>query len=115
DHAETLHNSNVFRGDLVFTHAGTIGQVTCIPEESKVDRYVISQRQFYLRPHKKKLSSSWLLYYFKSHDGQHALLANTSSTGVPSISRPVSYVKTIRVVVPPETIDHIFAGVVGRL
>ena len=35
DHADRLANATVQRGDVVFTHAGNIGQVACIPPESK--------------------------------------------------------------------------------
>ena len=46
-HAQRLANANVERGDVIFTHAGNIGQVAYIPKRSRFDRYVISQRQFY--------------------------------------------------------------------
>ena len=49
EHAQRLANANVMRGDIVFTHAGNIGQAAYIPQNSKFDHYVISQRQFYLR------------------------------------------------------------------
>jgi len=81
-HAEELKNSNVFRGDIIFTHAGNIGQVAYIPETSQYERYVISQRQFYLRCDLTKISPLFVIYFFKTPQGQHALLANTSSTGV---------------------------------
>lgn len=100
EHAERLRNSNVFRGDIVFTHAGNIGQVAYIPDTSCYERYVISQRQFYMRCDLTKTSPLFIVYYFKSPVGQHRLLANTSSTGVPSIAQPVSYLKTIRLRVP---------------
>ena len=42
DHAQKLKNSNVFRGDIVFTHAGTIGQVSLVPETSLFEKYTPS-------------------------------------------------------------------------
>ena len=108
DHAEKLKRSNVFRGDIIFTHAGSIGQVSLIPPESKYDRYVISQRQFYLRCDLEKTSSLYLTYFFRSHDGQHVLLANASQVGVPSLARPSSYLKSIRVINPDKTILNLF-------
>jgi len=44
EHADRLKNANIKRGDIIFTHAGNIGQVAYVPEDSKFDRYVISQR-----------------------------------------------------------------------
>ncbi|MDW6180720.1 restriction endonuclease subunit S [Escherichia coli] len=53
EHADKLKSSNVFSEDIIFTHAGSIGQVSIIPEFSEYERYVISQRQFFLRADKK--------------------------------------------------------------
>jgi len=115
DHADKLKNSNVYRGDVIFTHAGNIGQVAYIPENSKYERYIISQRQFYMRCNLKKVLPGFVTYYFKSPEGRHKLLANTSSTGVPSISRPVSYLRTIEVPVPPLPEQRAIAHILGSL
>lgn len=112
DHAEKLRNSNVFRGDIIFTHAGNIGQVAYIPETSRYERYIISQRQFYMRSDLTKTSPFFMVYFFKTPQGQQKLLANTSSTGVPSISQPVSYLKTIRLSVPPKPLIDAFDKIV---
>ncbi len=101
EHADRLKRSNVQRGDVVFTHAGSIGQVAYIPESSKYQRYIISQRQFYLRCNRSLISPFYILLYFKTPEGQHRLLANTSSTGVPSISQPVTYLRQLKILVPP--------------
>ena len=111
-HADKLRNSNVFRGDIIFTHAGNIGQTAYVPETSQYERYVISQRQFYLRCDLTKISPLFVVHFFKTPGGQHALLANTSSTGVPSISQPVSYLKTIKLVIPPRSSLNAFHRIV---
>ncbi|KXK57894.1 MAG: EcoKI restriction-modification system protein HsdS [Chlorobi bacterium OLB7] len=100
EHADSLKNANVQRGDVIFTHAGNIGQVAFIPNHSKYQRYVISQRQFYLRCDTSLILPEFVVYYFKSPEGQHKLLANANQVGVPSIARPSSYLKTIEVPVP---------------
>ena len=91
EHASRLKRSNVQRGDVIFTHAGSIGQVAYIPEASRYERYIVSQRQFYMRCNRALVSPFYITSYFKTPEGQHRLLANTSSTGVPSISQPVTY------------------------
>ena len=111
EHADKLKRCNVQRGDVVFTHAGSIGQVAYIPETSRYERYVISQRQFYMRCDKKIMSPLFIVSYFKTSEGQHRLLANTSSTGVPSISQPVSYLRGLQIVVPPEFLLHTFDSI----
>ena len=112
EHADKLCKANVYRGDVVFTHAGSIGQVAWVPESSKYERYVISQRQFYMRCDLAKVSPSYVVYYFSSPEGQHKLLANTSSSGVPSISRPVTYLRSIQMPVPPRRVLDEFESVV---
>lgn len=100
EHADKLKNANVKRGDVIFTHAGNIGAVAFIPENSKYDRYMLSQRQFYLRCNKEKLLPEYITYYFKSPLGQKQLLANASSVGVPSIARPVTNLRSIEIEIP---------------
>jgi type I restriction enzyme, S subunit len=108
EHALKLKNSCVYRGDIIFTHAGNIGQVSLIPAESAYEKYMISQRQFYMRPDNNKINSSYLVYYFHSHDGQYKLLSNASQTGVPSIARPSTHLKGISLITPDMTVQDIF-------
>lgn len=115
EHAEKMKNSNVFRGDVIFTHAGNIGQVAYIPHDSEYERYVISQRQFYLRCDRSKADPVFIAYYFHGREGQHKLLANASQTGVPSIARPSSYLKTIELPLPPLQEQREIVEVLGGL
>lgn len=101
EHAERLKNSIVFPHDLVFTHAGNIGQVAMIPDGCKYDRYVLSQRQFYLRCDETKVVPEFLLMFFHSASGQHELLSYANQTGVPSIAQPASNLKKIPFKCPP--------------
>ena len=112
DHADRLRNSNVYKGDIVFTHAGNIGQVSYIPESAKFNRYILSQRQFYMRCDREKISPIFMIYFFKLPEGQHKLLANTSSTGVPSISRPVTNLKSIEFCLPSKPVIDAFEKIV---
>ena len=115
EHAQRLANANVRRGDVIFTHAGNIGQVAYIPETSRFERYVISQRQFYLRCDCSKAIPEYVARYFTSAEGQHQLLANTSQVGVPSIAQPVSYLRTLRIPVPPLSEQRAIAHILGTL
>ncbi|MBD2768541.1 restriction endonuclease subunit S [Hymenobacter sp. BT664] len=103
EHAQQLNKAAVQRGDIVFTHAGSIGQVALIPNASQYDRYILSQRQFFLRPDTTVTSANYLIYHFSSDAGQHQILANTSSSGVPSIARPVSYLRSIKMLSPDKS------------
>ena len=101
EHAERLKNSIVYPHDLIFTHAGNIGQVAMIPDGCKYDRYVLSQRQFYLRCDATKVVPEFLLMFFHSASGQHELLSYANQTGVPSIAQPASNLKKIPFKCPP--------------
>lgn len=115
EHADKLKNANVFRGDVIFTHAGNIGNVSYIPEDSLYDRYVLSQRQFYMRCNTNSVIPEFIVYYFKTSFGQHQLLANTSSTGVPSIAQPVSYLRRLVIPIPPLAEQRAIAHILGTL
>ncbi len=101
EHAQKLANANVKQGDIVFTHRGNIGQVAYISNDSKFEKYIISQSQFYLRCDESKAIPEYIARFFKSAEGQHKLLANASQVGVPSIARPVTYLRTVEVYLPP--------------
>jgi type I restriction enzyme S subunit len=115
EHAEKLSNSNVFRHDVIFTHAGTIGQVSYIPDTSKFEKYIISQRQFYLRCNPKKLDYKYITYYFKSPYGQYLIDSNTNQTGVPSIAQPATFLKNAEILLPPLPEQKAIAGVLSSL
>lgn len=101
EHAERLKNSIVFPHDLIFTHAGNIGQVAMIPDNCKYDHYILSQRQFYLRCDENQVLPEFLLMFFHSASGQHELLSYANQTGVPSIAQPASNLKKIPFKCPP--------------
>lgn len=115
EHANRLKNSIVVRGDVIFTHAGNIGQVAFVPTDSEYERYVLSQRQFFLRPDTNIALPEFITYFFKSPVGQHILLSNRSQTGVPSISRPVSFLRTVKVPIPELSEQEKIVGVLSVL
>ena len=100
EHAQRLKNSIVYPKDIVFTHAGNIGQVAMIPEGCDHPYYMISQRQFYMRCDENKIIPELVLFFFHSREGKGKLLANANSTGVPSIAQPSSHLKNIEMPMP---------------
>ena len=112
--ADELRNANAFPGDIVITHRGTLGQVGLIPEASRFPRYVVSQSQMLLSV-APGATPRYLYDYLRSARGQHALLANTSQTGVPAIARPTASVRAIRFVLPRLEVLAAFDALVGPL
>ena len=98
--ATSLGKANAYRGDIVITHRGTLGQIVYIPQNSKYERYVISQSQFRVRCNDKVLPE-FLVYFFHSRLGQHKLLSNASQVGVPSLARPTSTFQKLTISIPP--------------
>ena len=102
--ADSLNKANAHRGDIVITHRGTLGQIVFIPQDSRYDRYVISQSQFRVRCNDKVLHE-YLVYYFHTPIGQHKLLSNASQVGVPALARPSSTFQQIEVELPELSIQ----------
>ena len=101
EHAQRLKNSLVYPKDIVFTHAGNIGQVAMIPDDCRYPMYVLSQRQFYLRCDTEKAIPEYVVLFFHSKQGQHELLSYANQTGVPSIAQPATNLKKIPLKLPP--------------
>lgn len=97
--ADSLKKANAYRGDVVITHRGTLGQIVYIPKTSKYERYVISQSQFRVRCNERVLPE-YLVFYFHTAIGQHKLLSNASQVGVPALARPSSTFQQIEIEIP---------------
>ena len=112
--ADSLNKANAHRGDIVITHRGTLGQIAFIPQDSRYDRYVISQSQFRVRCNDKVLPE-YLVYYFHTPIGQHKLLSNASQVGVPALARPSSTFQQIEVVLPELNIQKRVVEIISTI
>ena len=105
DKADSLGRANAHRGDVIITHRGTLGQIAFIPQDSKHERYVISQSQFRVRCNEKILPE-YLVYYFHTKEGQYKLLSNASQVGVPALARATTTFQEIEIEVPSLETQH---------
>ena len=80
--ADSLNKANAHRGDIVITHRGTLGQIVFIPQDSKYDRYVISQSQFRVRCNDKVLPE-YLVYYYILTPGRYVGVEEQEDNGEP--------------------------------
>ena len=98
--ADSLGRAIAYRGDVVITHRGTLGQIVYIPKSSLFERYVISQSQFRLKLKTDIVRPDYFVYYFHTPLGQHKILMNASQVGVPALARPTSTFKNVTISIP---------------
>ena len=65
--------------DLVFTAAGTLGQVAIVPFKRKYEKYIISNKQLRARLDKKKVIPLFAFYWFQSK--KMVAFVNVRNTG----------------------------------
>jgi len=84
--------------DLVFTAAGTLGQIAIIPPKRKFDKYIISNKQLRARIDKNLMVPLFAFYWFQSKKMvEYINLRNTGST-IPLIN--LSVLKSLPIPVP---------------
>lgn len=112
--ADSLKKANAYKGDVVITHRGTLGQIVYISQTAQRDRYVISQSQFRVKCNKKVLPE-YFVYYFHTPIGQHKLLSNASQVGVPALARPSSTFQKIEIEIPDLETQKKVVKLIGSL
>jgi type I restriction enzyme S subunit len=99
DKADQLRSNLAFRGDLLFTQRGTLGQVGLIPEDSRYDRYVVSQSQMKLTVDTTRVDARFVYQYFRLPSTVEGILNRTITAGVPHIN--LGILKGLEVPCPP--------------
>lgn len=89
-----------YRGDLIFTAAGTLGQVGIIPEDSLYDEYVISNKQIRARIDENKVDSLYAYYWFTSPWIKDVLMRSNKGSTVPLLT--LSEVKVLPITYPED-------------
>ncbi|MEU2407432.1 restriction endonuclease subunit S [Streptomyces rubiginosohelvolus] len=113
--ADDVLPANVEPGDLIFTHRGTIGQVSMVPRQPRFDRYAIGSSQVKTRLDEKRALPEFYYYWFQSGEGQRSILAHTSTVGVPGISTPLTSIRNLQVPYPPLVEQQAIVAVLGAL
>ena len=112
--ADELRSCNVFAGDLVFPHRGSIGQVGIIQDDG-TPRYMLSTSLMKLTCNTELVDPLFVFYFFRSAAGRHALLEHASTVGTPGIGQPLASLRSIRVPVPPLPEQRAIAHILGTL
>ncbi|EJG0582188.1 restriction endonuclease subunit S [Vibrio parahaemolyticus] len=84
--SQELQRNMAFRGDLVFTQRGTLGQVALIPENSDYECYVVSQSQMKLTVDPTKADPYFIYSYFRSKEAKTLIEKSAIVGGVPHIN-----------------------------
>lgn len=84
--ASRLKSNKAFRGDIIVTQRGTLGQVGLIPSDSKFEEYIVSQSQMKLTLDKAKALPEYIYLYLLSNRAQRDLEVATICTGIPHIN-----------------------------
>ncbi|WP_433228852.1 restriction endonuclease subunit S [Actinomadura formosensis] len=113
--ADEVASANVRSGDLIFTHRGTIGQVSMIPRNARFTRYVICSSQVKTRLDESKVVPEFYYYWFRSPRGQRSILENSSTVGVPGIATPLTSIRNLKVPHPSLGTQKAVAEMLGAL
>jgi type I restriction enzyme S subunit len=97
--AVELKNCIAINDDIIFTAAGTIGQVGIIPKDAKYPFYIISNKQIRLRCDEGKLSPLFAYYWFSSSIMKEQIQSFNSGSSIPLLT--LGSVKKFPVVLPP--------------
>lgn len=104
-----LQRNMAFRGDLVFTQRGTLGQVALIPDDSKYDQYVVSQSQMKLTVNSEIADPYFVYSYFRTKEAKTLIEKNAIVGGVPHIN--LGILKEFKLKLPPLCVQKRVANI----
>ena len=97
-------NAYAIKDDLLFTAAGTIGQVGIIEENTKFEKYVISNKQLRVRLNIEKINPLYAYYWFSSPWMVKDIVNKNTGSTVPLIN--LGIIKTLEIKIPKERITQ---------
>ena len=97
--ASEFKNCEAHPGDILFTAAGTIGQVGIIPFNGKHRKYIISNKQLRARLDSQKVNSLFAYYWFSSPEMVAAIQSRNTGSTIPLIN--LSVIKSLPIPIPP--------------
>jgi type I restriction enzyme S subunit len=97
--AAEFKNCEAHPGDLLFTAAGTIGQVGIIPPKGRFSKYIISNKQLRARLDNRKVDPLFAYYWFASPEMVATIQSRNTGSTIPLIN--LSVIKSLPIPVPP--------------
>ena len=112
--ARSLSRSIAKRRDVIVTISGTLGQVSYIPDDSKYEEYLCSQRQFRVTFDESKINVEYIVNLLRTPYGQRKILAFANYVGVPALAQPIPNFKNIELYLPDLPTQLRIAGVMRK-
>ena len=109
--AKQFKNCQAVAGDLVFTAAGTLGQVGLIPKNSKFPVYIISNKQLRIRPDTHIAIPEYLYYWFSSREIRNYIIGLNTGSSVPLIT--LGKLRSVPIILPPLPVQHKIASILS--
>jgi type I restriction enzyme, S subunit len=101
------------KDDLVFTAAGTIGQVGIIPENGRYERYIISNKQLRVTLDIGLIDPIYAYFWFASSAMQRVIESCDTGSTIPLIN--LSVLRSLPVLLPPLPEQKAIASVLSSL
>ena len=94
-----LRSCEAVSDDIIFTAAGTLGQVGIIPQNNRFNRYIISNKQIRLRLDTSKILPLFAFFWFASDFIKALIHTQKSGTSIPVIN--LGIIKNLPIPHPP--------------
>jgi type I restriction enzyme S subunit len=109
--AREFRNCEAVADDLVFTAAGTIGQVGIIPQDTRFNRYIISNKQLRVRCDRTKVNPLFLFLWFTTNEMRQHIINRNTGCSIPLIN--LGILRGLPVPVPPLEIQDRIASILS--
>lgn len=109
--AYELRNCNVQRDDVLFTAAGTLGQVGILRGDLKYDRYIISNKQIRMRCNREVVDPLFLYYFLSWKYMRDFIASQNKGSSIPLLT--LGSIKWIPIPTPPLDIQQKIAAVLS--
>ncbi|MFT3890473.1 MAG: restriction endonuclease subunit S [Anaerolineales bacterium] len=111
--AQELKNCEAYPNDLIFTAAGTLGQVGIIPPNSRYPRYIISNKQMRARLDENLILPIFAFYWLSSPEMVEYIEQRNTGSSVPLINLTV--LRQLPIPLPPKKEQEKIARILGAL
>jgi len=111
--ADELGNCEAAADDLIFTAAGSLGQVGIIPRAAKYTRYIISNKQLRARVDSNQVDPLFAFYWFSSREMVEYVQRRNTGSSVPLIN--LSVLRSLPLPLPPLAEQRAIAHILGTM